>query len=378
MRPEPPRSLALAAITVLVFTPARAQAQSAPQAQPAQDRAAEAEALVQQGVAQRRAGQDQLALETFRRAFELAPTPRIRAQIALAEQALGQWVEADRDLRAALASSDDPWIRRNQSALEAALNAIANRIATIEVRCATPGARLWVNGRDVGALPLDPIRVEAGTVSLELRREGYRTVRRAIDVEGGRSYRESFTLVENPPEELASTPAPRTSPTGPTPLPTPVVQDPPPPPASLALLSAGAGLVALGVFGHIYWQNRVALYNSNVTLRPDGGFDEGCFLSTPQYPRRSDRCGAILTESWAGFGLAVSGYALGAAALGAGLILRLTHRPSPSTERAPTNSSTAAVRGGPATRARRVSDDPPSWTCAPTLGLTGGQCLLRF
>lgn len=318
---------------------------------------------MQQGVAQRRAGQDQVALETFRRAFEIAPSPRIQAQIALAEQALGQWVEADRDLRAALSSREDSWIQRNASALEAALNAIAGRIATIEVSCSTPGARLFANGREIGAFPLaQPLRVEAGTVGIEVRREGYRTARRAIDVEGGRSYRESFTLVEIPVEE----PDPvdpngrnrnrRVGPGGPVgPVAPP---DPPAPASSWALLGAGAGLVVVGAIGHGYWQNRVALYNSNVILRADGGYEEGCFLSTAAYPRRSDRCGAVLSESWAGFGLAISGYVLGAAGIATGLAIRFTQR-APRAEQPPARP-TATV------------------TCGPALGLAGAQCFGSF
>jgi tetratricopeptide (TPR) repeat protein len=339
---------ALLALAPLVALPHAARAQTPP---PQDERVTQAEALVQQGVAQRRAGQDQLALESFRRANELSPAPRTRAQIALAEQALGQWAEADRDLRAALSAGQDQWIQRNRGALEAALNAIAGRIATIEVLCATEGARLFVNGQETSGFPLtDPLRLAAGTIALEVRRDGYRTVRRAIDVEGGRSYRESFSLV---PNALADDPEPDpTRGVDRTRRPPPVVEPPPPPVASTVLLGAGAGMLALGIVGHVYWQNRVSLYNSDVILRADGGFEEGCFLSTASYPRRSDRCSAILTESWAGFGLALTGYVLGAAGVGAGLYLRFARRPE-----------TAA---------------PLALSCAPTFGLTGAQCLVRF
>jgi tetratricopeptide (TPR) repeat protein len=361
---------ALLACFALVHAPSAAYAQSAAPVAPPTDRAAEADALVQQGVAQRRAGQDQLALESFRRAFAITPAARTQAQIALAEQALGQWSDADRDLRAALAATSDEWIQRNRSALEAALNSIASRIATIELSCTTPGARLFVNGRETGTFPLDqPLRVETGTVALEVRLDGYRTVRRAIDVEGGRGYRESFTLVQNvvePPDEggnTGNTGNGGTRNNGAARVVTPP-PEPPAPPLSWALIGASAGLVGVGIIGHVYWQNRVALYNSDVELLGEGEYEPGCFYSTPEYPRRADRCGAILSESWAGFGLAVTGYALGAAALGAGLYVRFTSRPAtPAAERS-TGAASARIE--------------PSWTCAPTLGLSGAQCLVRF
>lgn len=353
---------ALCAAAALLQAPS-AHAQSAPQApvSPPPDRSQEAEALVQQGVAQRRAGQDQPALESFRRAFEIAPSPRIQAQIALAEQALGQWVDADRDLRAALSARDDTWIQRNTGALEAALNAIAARIATIELTCSTAGARLFANGREVGAFPLaQPLRVEAGTVAIEVRREGYRTARRAIDVEGGRSYRESFTLVEITVEDPEPTITARGNgrrqgPVGPVTPP-----DPPAPASSWALIGAGAGMLVVGAIGHGYWQNRVALYNSNVIPRADGGFEEGCFFSTATYPRRSDRCGAVLSESWAGFGLAVTGYALGVAGVASGLVIRFTHRAPRAEQSAPQAPATATL------------------SCTPSLGLVGAQCFGTF
>lgn len=336
----------------------------------------EAEALVQQGVAQRRAGQDQLALESFRRAFALQPSPRTRAQIALAEQALGQWVDADRDLRAALAANTDDWIQRNRAALEAALNAIASRIATIELTCNTAGARLFVNGHEESTFPLaEPVRVEAGTVALEVRMDGFRTVRRVLDVDGGRTYRESFTLVPNPvvdDPQYVPQPDPRTNRRIAPPV---VVQpDPPAPPLSWALIGAGGAMLAVGAIGHGYWQNRVGLYNSNVKINDDGTIEPGCFYSTPEYPRRADRCGAILSESWAGFGLALSGYVLGAAGIGAGLIVRFTSRPAPAervmTAPAPSSAASAAQRSRAALA--------PNWTCAPTLGLSGAQCVVRF
>jgi Tfp pilus assembly protein PilF len=70
----------------------------------------ESNAAIARGVQLRQAGNDDEALAEFRRADQLMPSPRTKAQIALAEQALGQWVAAERDLRAALSTADDPWI----------------------------------------------------------------------------------------------------------------------------------------------------------------------------------------------------------------------------------------------------------------------------
>lgn len=47
-------------------------------------------------------------------------SPRALAQIALAEQALGRWVEAERDLRNVLHMSEDPSIARNRDTAQRA------------------------------------------------------------------------------------------------------------------------------------------------------------------------------------------------------------------------------------------------------------------
>src|SRR4030081_1347046 len=60
------------------------------------------EALIAQGVALRKEGQDADALAVFERAYALHPSSRAVVQIALAHQALAHWREAERGLIAAL------------------------------------------------------------------------------------------------------------------------------------------------------------------------------------------------------------------------------------------------------------------------------------
>jgi hypothetical protein len=183
------------AFALFVLFGARANAQ-------AEDPAAEAEAAIARGVALRQAGNDDEALAAFRQADQRSPSPRAKAQIALAEQALGQWVAAERDLRAALAAVDDPWIQRNREALAAAMNQIASRLGSLEVRTSAPGAELFVNEERVASLPLaEPIRVAVGTVSLEVRAPGHLAQRRSIDVTSGARLREVFALVAARPIE---------------------------------------------------------------------------------------------------------------------------------------------------------------------------------
>ena len=100
--------------------------------------------FVDRGIQLRRQHRDAEALEQFKRADQLNPAPRIRAQIGLAEQALGQWLEAERDLNLALSANQDPWIAEREQGLRKALAAIQQHLGSLTViatpvDCTAPG-----------------------------------------------------------------------------------------------------------------------------------------------------------------------------------------------------------------------------------------------
>lgn len=141
------------------------------------------EVMLRRGVELRKEGRDGEALAAFRSAYEQRPTPRARAQIALAEQALGHWVEAESGVVQALASEGDPWIRRNLEPLRAALETIRDHIGTIAVECNIDGASVFLDSRLVGKSPLDgPLRAAAGISTIGVKATGYGTVERRLEV----------------------------------------------------------------------------------------------------------------------------------------------------------------------------------------------------
>jgi len=174
----------------------------------------------------RRSGNDDAALAEFRRAWEACHTPRARAQMALAEAALGRWIEADQHFGETLASGGDPWIERNRRSLEAVRAQVAEHIGYLEPRGAVPGAEVLIDGRLAGTMPLSaPLRAVAGTASVTVRAPGYLPITRSTVITAGQLVRESFEMVREP--EVA--------PPAPPPAPPPVVRSepPPPPPAPL-------------------------------------------------------------------------------------------------------------------------------------------------
>ncbi len=167
---------------------------------PRMARAEDAEQLVARGLELRKQGKDDQALVLFRRADEIAPSPRTRAQVALAEQALGIWVSAEAHLSAALDARDDAWIDKNRVALTAALDVVKQHVGSLEVLGGAPGAEVVVDGARIGVLPMSaPWRVEVGRRSLEIRARGYHSASRATEIVAGRTTRETIELVREDP-----------------------------------------------------------------------------------------------------------------------------------------------------------------------------------
>jgi tetratricopeptide (TPR) repeat protein len=280
----------------------------------------DAEDLLRQGVELRKQGKDADALERFRKAHALTSAPRARAQMGLAEQALGRWLDAEAHLREALAAGDDPWIVKNRSALEEALALVEKRLGWVLVTADAPGAELWIDGDRRASLPLAaPLRVVAGTGVVEVRAEGYETIRRSVEVLPGGTSREAFVLTR-------------------TRAALPVVAAAPPPAARpslvlpLSLLGVGGALVGAGAIAHVVGLNNAAVYND----------DSQCFVKPLT---RDERCGDRRTASEIGRGLAITGYVLGGLSLAAATYLLVDRR---------------AAR-------------PPRLACAPALGGLGCQ-----
>lgn len=167
-----------------------------PQADGAEEKNGDVDDLIARGIALRRAGDDARALVLFRRAEQLQPgSARIRVHLAATYQALGHWEDADRYLRLALEDPSDSYVQKNQAILASARRTVDAHLATLELTGDPPGAHIWLNGRSIGTLPLsEPVRVEAGTYTLEVRLDGHYTVKRSLALTGGALARERVSL----------------------------------------------------------------------------------------------------------------------------------------------------------------------------------------
>ena len=128
-------------------------------------------ALLRRGAALRLEHRKEEALAAYEQAFALAPTPAIRAQRALAEQALARWLKAEADLDIAL-GSDDAWVERNRSALEGARSVVRAHLAWLRVKVdANAEPSIALDGEPL--IPGAEARVVAGESILEVKAPGY-------------------------------------------------------------------------------------------------------------------------------------------------------------------------------------------------------------
>lgn len=163
----------------------------------AQDRSPEQ--LIAAGIGARRAGNDEQALALFTQAWEAGHAPRARAQMGLAEQALGQFVEAEAHLAEAAAVAGDAWIVSHRAALADGLLAVRAHLGSLDVRADRPGVQLRVNGHDAGTLPLaQPLRLLPGAATVEVSAPGFVSNTRTVTVTAAQLSRESFELVPVP------------------------------------------------------------------------------------------------------------------------------------------------------------------------------------
>ena len=159
----------------------------------AQPTTADVEKLIKRGNELRTSGKDHQALPLYQKAYEGAPTPRTAAQLGLCEMALNYWLAADGHLSEALAGKGE-WIDKNRGAIEASLRQVQKQIGEVIVSGSPVGAAVSVGGKQVGTLPLAPLRVAAGQLKIEVSAPGYRDRSETVVVVGESQERVTMNL----------------------------------------------------------------------------------------------------------------------------------------------------------------------------------------
>jgi PEGA domain-containing protein len=265
----------------------------------------DSESHIQQGVELRRTGRNADALVEFQKAYALDPTPRARAQIALALQALGDWLGAEHWLEDALKAENDPWIEQYRTTLVGAMATIGAHLGRLYIETSAKEGEVLVNGASVHALPVgESIPVVPGTLDVVVRATGYQPARRAVEVAAGAEVHVAFELkpvpaerpsgtlavglpAEHPVQSDASAARPRSVVGG-----------------AVALAAAGA-LAATGIGAWRINQADVSTFNDNSRcLQAGGGL-------------RGQQCGGYLDSANVALGVEIGTFA--AAAVGAAI-----------------------------------------------------------
>jgi PEGA domain-containing protein len=335
--------------------------------------AATTDELIKEGVGLRRKGDDLGALQRFEQAYQIDKSPRALAQIGLAEQALGRWAASFEHLTQALEGKSDPWIGKNRATITDALNVVGEHVGRLEILGGSPNAEVRIDGVVRGTLPLAPLTISTGTITIDLSAPGFVPRQRITTVRARQTTRESFD-----PLVAVAAPSRETSTAAVVPVPPPVsvpvaagaeapAAAPPPPSGAAADVASGqpsamrssakwiawglgAAALGLGTFGYLRQTSAGDEFDMDCAIGPDGTIQSLTAAVLPSTCRdRKDRVDS-------NFRLEVIGFVSAAVLAGTGLVLWLTE-PKPS------------------------DASPRAWACAP--GMTPGSglwmgCHLRF
>jgi hypothetical protein len=165
---------------------------------PATSAQAEAEDHIKKGLELRRKSRDTEALAEFQEAARLSPSARAKAQVGLAQMAVGLFEAAEATLSDILSSStNDPWVSAHQAVLTDALTKVRNHLGTLSASGTPKGATVEVNGTAVGSLPC-AVHVQAGDVVVRVLAPGFIPIMRTVSVETHQTASQVFTLVRGP------------------------------------------------------------------------------------------------------------------------------------------------------------------------------------
>jgi len=168
------RAAAVALIIVAHLSPALARADDA-----------DPDVLIMRGLDLRRAGRSVDALALFRRAYEVAPSPRTLGQMGLVESSLQLWADAEAHLVAALVTSNDAWVHRNRQFLDQARDRAKSHMGELLIT-GPPGTKLSLGEKEIGSLPLAaPVHLVEGEIAIHATSVGYKPFSLDLSIRGG-------------------------------------------------------------------------------------------------------------------------------------------------------------------------------------------------
>jgi hypothetical protein len=154
-------------------------------------------------------GDYSVALAEFERVYELVPDYRVLYNIGQVSIQLGHYARALLTLREYVARGGNELPGDRAKSVQADLDLLAGRTATIALEVEPEGVEVTVDGKIVGTTPLtDPVVVDVGERRLELKKAGFVSQEQMLSLAGGDRYAAQVKLVP----ESAVADKPTTSP----------------------------------------------------------------------------------------------------------------------------------------------------------------------
>jgi hypothetical protein len=219
-------------------------------AAPTKAQQARAAALKKQGDVLVHESKFREAIKKWDESFAIVPNPAIHYNRGRALQQLGDFVGALEALDEFVATAT-PDLKAKVPNLDKTIAEIASHVATLVVHCEVPGAAVTLRGQPIGTTPLKPLRTTPGDATITVTAPGYVVFTQDSPLPGGESTTIDVTLHKAAGEQAVSNAR------EPTPFdaekPTPTPETPPPATSgghstwrTLAWVSGGAGIAAVG------------------------------------------------------------------------------------------------------------------------------------
>lgn len=281
--------------------------------------AEEVEQLIKDAVELRKEGRDERALLLFQKAFSIARTPRTTAQLGLCEMAVGYWTDADHHLTEGLSSPEHPWISKNRADLESALAAARKNIGELVVEGSPTGANVFLNGKQIGQLPLPAaIRLNKGPIEVELRSPGYESASKSTAIRGGDKERVQIALNRSTVAANEPSVSPLIAP------PQESTQRSTSRPVAWALGGVAAAALIFGVVETFTWTKKQDEFDNHLGPLPSDPAAVGHNCGTDEPAHGGAGCQGIHDDLSRARLLAIVGYGVGAAAAATSIVLFAT------------------------------------------------------
>jgi PEGA domain len=140
------------------------------------------------------AGDFKSALVYFNRAFELSNNPRVLYNLGVCWKDMTRYSEAIRAWERQL-SFRKKLTKEDVRKTETAIRALKTFVSTIDIKADEGGARLLIDGIEVGLTPfVEPVTIDVGRRTLRLQKAGFEPVEKSVDVVRGRVASVEFDL----------------------------------------------------------------------------------------------------------------------------------------------------------------------------------------